>query len=382
MVKVTIRRLRAGLTGASGLMLLQQAGVGCAAPAPHEATSSTTSADTVDPVGAGTGTLTPMPYWTPSGTPHYSVAATGSIDEFVRVGESLTFSISAYQLWAALKPTAAIPEIDVLEKLEATFQVAFVSKGDVVGRATPKVGTWTGDAYWDLTGATEAFTVPAGTDTLEIGLVVVDPSDGTRVELADLDFDTVPVFGGELPNKHALFDNAGSTLRQRVIEGGGLVPGGDVILTYTDWRADEMVDKTNLDRTIGSAQSYSRFGPVTIPIYGEVQYEVSAGYSYVPEWGFAIYPMTATKTSRVINQAGRTGYETTLYVPQNGEAILQLFFHVKAYLVADYTSWGSSVLTKRYNQGDRILLKDVYDNKDGKAFENYDVPVEAQATAP
>src|SRR5262245_36650516 len=105
MVKVTIRRLRAGLTGASGLMLLQQTEAGCAAPALHERVGTDLAADsTIDP---GTGTLTLSPYWSSSGYLHYSLASQGSVDEFVRVGEQVTFATSAYNLWNALKPYAA-----------------------------------------------------------------------------------------------------------------------------------------------------------------------------------------------------------------------------------------------------------------------------------
>jgi hypothetical protein len=197
------------------------------------------------------------------------------------------------------------------------------------------------------------------------------------MELSDLDFDAVPVFGGELPRKHVLFDNSGSTLRQRVVEGGGLVPNATVVVTYTDWRADEIVNKTAIDRQIGTAQSYSRFGLITVPIYGQIEYVVTAGYD--PGWGFSTASLPATQTSRVINQTGRTAYESTLYVPNDGATDLQMYFHVQAYLVADYSSYGSSVLTRKYNQGDRILVRDAYDNKDGQAFSNYDVPVEPAA---
>jgi hypothetical protein len=357
-------------------MLLSQADAGCAAPVEPNLGTASSAETAVDP---GTGTLSPSPYWTPSGMPHYSIAAQGSVDEFVRVGEKLTFDVPAYQLWSIVKPNDPIGDVDSLKALVATFQVTFVSKGDVIGRATPAVSSWTGAELWDLQGTSDAFVIPDKTDTLQIGIVVVDPADGTRVELADLDFDTVPVFGGELPLKHVLFDNSGSTLRTRVVEGGGIVPNGTAVVTYTDWRADEIVDKTNLDRQIGTAQSYSRFGPITVPIFGRIDYVVTAGYSYKADWGFSVYPLSATTTSRVINQSGRTAYETTLYVPDVGSTDLEMYFHVQAYLVVDYTSYGSSVLTKRYNQGDRILLKDAYDNKDGKAFENYDVPVEAAA---
>src|SRR5207253_7658245 len=118
--------------------------------------ASTAAAETT--TAPGTGTLTPSPYWTPSGTTHYSIAAQGSVDEFVRVGERLAFDVSAYQLWTIVKPNAPVPEVDALMALDARFQVTFVSKGAVVGRATPKVGSWTGEQFYDLSGTTEPFT--------------------------------------------------------------------------------------------------------------------------------------------------------------------------------------------------------------------------------
>jgi len=48
---------------------------------------------------------------------------------------------------------------------------------------------------------------------------------------------------------------------------------------------------------------------------------------------------------------------------------------VKVYLVADYARWGE-VTVRRYNQGDRILLRDRYDNAGGVPFQNYELPLE------
>jgi hypothetical protein len=388
MIHVTIRKLRAGLAGASGLVpglaLLGATDAGCAAPASttealgHTASAST-STSVVDP---GSGTLSLAPRYAGDGRIHFTFDVANTTDEFVRVGESIAFDAQAYYLWTALHPdgTPLPTDVATVEALSVTYEVQFLSKGDVVSHATLGVTSWSGDAPWDLRAQTGTVTIPPFTDTIEVGLLIADTT-GAHVELSDLDFDTVPVFGGELPLKHVLFDNDGSTLRQRVIEGGGLVPGGSAILTYSDWRADEVVDKLMIDREIGTAQSYSRFGPIVTPIYGDIAYEVSFGWSFDgTSWAETSLP--ATTTSRVIDLLGRTAYEGTIYyVPTSGSSDLKLYFHVKAFLVVDYTRYGQSVLTKKYNQGDRLLVRERWDNPSG-AYSNYDVPVETSQAAP
>jgi hypothetical protein len=86
--------------------------------------------------------------------------------------------------------------------------------------------------------------------------------------------------------------------------------------------------------------------------------------------------LALTTTSRVLNQAGRTAYEANLWMPPY-QSKIDLYFHVKAYLVADYTSWGSAVKTRRYNQGDRVLLRERWDNLNGRANSNYEFPISA-----
>jgi hypothetical protein len=376
MVKVTIRKLHAALTGASGLVLLNQAAVGCAAP-PGEHVADTHSADTtIDP---GTGTLTLVPTeWTPAAE-RWGFNAQGSVDEFVRVGESMTVSVSAFYLWQILHPngSSTSPSAAELENLKVRVTVEFLANDvDVLSTAALPVVSWTGTDLYSLVGTTEAFRIPASTDTLAFLVSVTDPSDGSHVELADLDIDTVPVFGGDGTLRHVLFDNLSSTLRQRVVEGGGAIAGGTLDVTYTNWRADEIVDKSSLDTEIGTANSYTRFGSTQIPIYGQLTYEVWMGYSFDGTNWFE-YPLAATTSSRVLNAFGRTAYENSFGIPATGTSEVQAYFHVKAYLVVDYGPWGNSVATKRYNQGDRILLRERWDNLNGQVDSNYVVPVQA-----
>jgi hypothetical protein len=375
MVKVTIRRLRAGLTGASGLILLGQADAGCAAPVEHESVGTTGSADTA--INPGTGTLTLAPGWGAS-TILYSFNVAGSVDEYLRVGQVVTFDLSPYDIWESIHPGVSAPsDPSLLTTLTPTFAVQFVGQGDVLGTATSTVKSWNVAAPYAISGTSTPFTIPAGTDTLVIALSIVDATDKSHVELSEIDFQTLPVFGAVLanqaPTKHAIFDNEGSgALRTRIIEGGSLVQTGWVDVALTDWRADEIVQKTLLDTQIGTAENYGRFGAQIIPIYGSVTYEVSVGWEQDQE-GWSEWPMSADASPRVLDLPGRTAYETTLGLED--VSTLSLYFHVKAFLQVDYTPYGTSVVSKLYTQGQSVLLKEAWDNANGVPGANYVLPV-------
>jgi hypothetical protein len=372
MVRVKIRHVRAGVAGASGLVMIGNAAA-CVLNGHDDGAQATTAADTAATPGAGTLTLGGGVL--PNSESYAFTLTQSSTDEFVRVGERLTISLPSYYLWIALHPSDGVPIPDAahLGALKVTVEAQFIGAGDVRGRASVDA-TWSGTDSWSMTATTASFVVPSATDTLAFGITIEDPIDGTRVELASLDFATVPVFGGEIPLKHALFDNDGPTLRQRIIEGGHLVAGASTVLSYSDWRADEMVDKMMLDREIGQAESYGRFGPMIVPIYGDLVYEITSAFSFDGTSFTPEIPMNATTHSRVENGQGRTAYETTIYAPTNATK-LDIYFHVKAFLVVDYSKYGNSVVSRRYNQGDRILLREHWDNLNGQAFQNYELPV-------
>lgn len=375
MVNVKIRRVRAvttTLAGASSLAMLAN-GAGCAAPH-EEQLGGDVLADTQATPGSGTLTLNGA--WQPAPSAYSFLLTQSTTDEFVRVGETLSLDLPGYYLWTALHPDGGdTPDFDHLSQLAVTVEIQLIRRGEITGRVQVHVASWSGDQEWNSVAHTTPFTVPDQVDTLAFGVIVVDPQDGDRrAELASLDFATFPVFGGELPLKHALFDNDWTTLRQRIVEGGPLVAGASAMLTYSDWRADEIVDKTSIDREIGTIQSYGRFGPVVTPIYGDIAYEIGAGFSFDDQSWASDYALPATTSSRVIDLAGRTAYEGTIYVPANATKV-DLYFHVKAFLVVDYTKYGNAVISRRYSQGDRILVRERWDNPDGKSYANYVLPV-------
>ena len=376
MVKVTLRRVRAGLLGASGFALVGTGATGCAATPGDSETTATTERALNTAAAAGTGTLSLCCTY---GTSTYTfLLSQSSTDEFIRVGEKMAAQFDGVTIWELLNAPngAPYPATAYVEKLEVSLTVQFLHGADVLSSKT-LASTATADAYGDVTFTTKSFVIPASTDALAFSMAIVDPgNDNHRVDIAEVAFATIPVFGGDYPLKHAIFDNDGNTLRQRIIEGGGLVEGTSSDVTYTDWRADEIVQRTSLDLQIGTAKVESRFGPTDMPIYGTLQYEISYGFSFDGSSWEGESALTATTTSRVLDLAGRTAYEGQIWVPSNASGVF-LYFHVKAYLVVDYTPWGSSVDNRRYNQGDRILLSERWDNPNGPDT-NYELPVEPE----
>jgi hypothetical protein len=373
MIKVrVIRGAAAAVTGASGIALIGGAEA-CAVPAqPGESvdTGSVASAFSSD---AGTGTLAlDYTYYPTFG---FNFTATNTTDEFVRVGEKMSARIPAYFIWSRIHPADAAPEeLERATKLQATVTVTFLSKGAPIGSAKLTIQSWLGQYVYDLVGVTNSFVVPERTDALTFDVVLSDRADRTASEHIDgTKLQPVYVFGGDLPNKHAIFDNDATTLRTRIVEGGSLVEGSDVTVTYTDWRANTVVDTYSLDRQIGTAKEFGRFGQYEMPISGDLAYEVSYGYAFDDAW-HAETALAAGASHLLLG--ARTAYETTLHAPA-GARKLSAYFHVKVYLVVDYSRW-NNVTWRRYNQGDRILLRDRYDNRDGVAFQNYELPIEAR----
>jgi hypothetical protein len=179
------------------------------------------------------------------------------------------------------------------------------------------------------------------------------------------------VFGGELPLKHLLFDNLGATLRNRIIERGDLFRNNTLALSYSDWRANTLVDSFNIDRQIGTAIGFGRFGQYEMPIYGDIAYEISYGAGHDGAFSGET-PLVANTNSRVLPYGqGRTAYEGNVYAYGN---TLNLYFHVKAYLVADYTKY-TNVTSKKYVDGQRLFLRERWDNLNGQPNNNYDFPL-------
>lgn len=369
-----LRGVQAGLTGMSGLVALSSGVTACTteqAPA-DESYETDDSALTVQNPGTGVMSLG-WDYTTPIG---FSFTAKNSTDEYVRAGEKMTFAIPAHFLWQRLYPDAAVPDdISRLKKLSAKVKIVYVKEGGVYASTTVKTnGTWSGAQAYDLSALTSSFIVSKRAQTLRFELAISDAADATKsAAVASADLNEITVIGGTLPSKTALFDSAGSSLRQRILEGGKPVAGANLALAYTDWRAATVVDSSSIDRTIGNATSFGRFGSFEMPISGELQYEISYGAAVDGAWQ-PEQPLTASSKSRLLQAVGRTAYEGQLALPASAKK-LEIYFHVKTFLVVDYTKF-SHVGWRKYEQGARILVREKWDNENGAYADNYDFTTE------
>jgi hypothetical protein len=365
-MKVHVRRVQTGVAAASTLLVATGAGtIGCAEDAP-EAEGYGVTDEALNPGSAQLELQLGNPG-------SLGVQLTSSTtDEFVRVGETLKLALPAWILWDTLYPDQSMPDDARVKQLSATVKVSFLDKTTTLSAKTLSIASWSGTMY-GLYAYTNQLVVPAKTDTIEMSLTIKDAADtSASITIGQAQMSAVPVFGGDLPNKSLLFDNTtGGALRQRVVDGDLLVKGSTVTIGYTDWRADQIVDKTNLNTQIGTATVSSRFGQMEAPIYGKLTYVVSYGVSF--DGGQTFQPektLAADTSSRLFSLLGanRTDYESTETIP-TGAPNLQLYAHVKAYLLADYTPY-PNVTQKMYADNEQVLLKDAYDNPNG-AFSNY-----------
>jgi hypothetical protein len=374
-IKVRVLRgVQAGLTGMSGLVALSSGVTACTAEqAPGDGSyASDESALTVSNPGTGVFTLL-WDYSTPIG---YSFAAKNSTDEYVRAGEKMTFAIPSHFLWQRLYPTLPVPDdLARLKQLSAKVKVVFVKDGVALTSITVATnGTFQGSQTYDLAVSTAQFTVAKKATGIRFELAISDAADATKkASVAANELSEVPVIGGSLPNKTALFDSNGGAMRQRVLEGGNPVAGANLSLAYTDWRAATLVDSGSIDRTIGNATSFGRFGSFQMAISGELEHEITYAVAIDGVWQ-AEQALKANAKSRLLPPFGRVAYEGLLPLPAGAQK-LELYFHVKTFLVVDYNKF-SNVGWRKYEQGARLLVREKWDNEHGAYADNYDFTTE------
>lgn len=375
MIKVrVVRGIQTGLPLASGLLALSGIVTACTAPDAGEDFDSDESALTVTNPGTGVFELG-WAWGTPTG---YSFTAKNSTDEYVRALEKMTFSIPAHFLWSQLHPSEAMPEdVDRLKSLSATVSITYYKQGASYGQTSVKTTSWQGENAYNLKSETTAFIVSRRAQAMRFAIHIKDSGASPPVTktLDESSFFEVAVIGGTLPQKTLLFDSIGSNLRSRVLEGGNPVRGAELALGYTDWRAATLVDASAIDRQIGTATSFGRFGPVEIPIYGELEYEISHGAAIDGVWQDE-QALVANGKSRLMPPTGRVAYEGSVSIPNNAQG-LQLYFHVKAFLKVDYSKH-QNVKWRKYADGERRLVREKWDNENGAVNDNYDFTTEAR----
>jgi len=376
MLRVKIQRVGQGIATASSLLVATGQGalsMGCTAEVTGEGDELVGESESAIVAGSGTFDL--------SGWPGYLSMTLGqsSTDEFVRAGESLDFRLPAWLLWETLYPNDPVPDGTTaagqarLEQLAATVDVRCYDQATLASTVSAASNGWTTVSAGDLRATTASVTVPAGTDTIRFQITVTDAANpGASATIDESALGSVAVFGGELPSKSILFDTNASTYRNRTIEGDDPVAGANITLGYTDWRADTLVDRSSINTQIGEAQGWGRFGPYTTPIYGKIVHEVSYGVYFDDGGGWrSEEPLTTNTASRFLG-SGRTGYDKQIGVPASATH-MSLYFHVKTYVVADYT--GYNVTSKWYGDGQWVLMREKWDNPYG-AYTNFEFNVQ------
>jgi hypothetical protein len=359
MVKISVRKAGAALLGAA---LVQ--GAACApAEQPVDAQSgfettlaSASSAYSVP--SPGEGTLAVDYLWSLSGPPQQMLYVNGGTsDEFVRVGEKLTATLPGWLIVGLVQVEYGSVTEATLPDSKVQLRVTWMHGPATTSTQIVKVASWTGATYGWPDAVTEAFTVPADATGFR-ATIEATSADGAKSGSQVLV--ETPVFGGDLPTKHVLFDLDGSTSpRLRVLERGAPVAGAELVVAYSDWRADRLVDAGSIDRRIGRVKTYNpRFGTAEGDVFGTVVHVISVGWDVGK--GFQETALVASPTSYV---KGGTSQETRLAIPANATK-LSMFFHVKTYLVAKYPTYGE-VTERKYAEGEWILVREKWDNPSG-----------------
>ena len=376
MIKVrVVRGIQTGIPLASGLLALSGIVTACTAPDAAEDFESDESALTVTNPGTGVFELG-WAYGTPTG---YTFNARNSTDEYVRALEKMTFSLPAHFLWSQLHPSDPLPEdLDRLKSLSAKVSITYYKQGASYGQTSVKTTSWQGSTSYDLKSDTTSFIVSRRAQVMRFALEISDSgvSPPAKKTLDESSFFEVAVFGGTLPQKTLLFDSYGSSLRSRVLEGGRPVRGAELSLGYTDWRAATLVDASSIDRQIGTATSFGRFGPVEVPIYGELEHEISYGAAIDGAWQDEQALVANGKSRLMPPGTNRIAYEGSLSLPANAQT-LQLYFHVKTFLKVDYSKH-QNVNWRKYAHGERLLVREKWDNENGAPHDNYDFTTEGR----
>lgn len=368
MIKVRVLRgLRSPLVGASTIALALP---GLAACAGADETTSVDEGSFTESL-AGSGVLSLYSY-------RFDYKSTSNGDELVRVGERLKVALdhnSTVNMIAYDQATRT----DLLsdpQKLKVEVHIQYTQGDGTTTDAEPVPVTWSPGAAGLTVGNSAEFTVPKGVRRMKVELTASFMKAGIPTTVKILETARInqelAVFGAYLPNKLALFDTNGSERRTRVVEGGAVLKGSQVLLTVSDWRLDTVVDRTSLDLRVGDRESGGRFGPVLVPAFGELQYEVSAvvstdgGATHV-----GVDLLKADHPDVLGPNAYRYALQSEVQIPASAGDTMKVAFHVRAFLkVPD-----GGFINGRYAPGSRILLKDTWDNNGGQ---DYSLPIAAQ----
>jgi hypothetical protein len=364
MIKVRILK-SVTAAGAAAVALPQL--VGCAVDSQAEPETGSATQDNTEAV-AGSGVVA-LHGWS------LEYKSTSGGDEFLRVGEKMKMTVDFQYLVMLLgyRDSAAGPAINGdPTKLKAVPKITYTKFDGATYDVALAAVTWKQGASNITYGESAEFVIPAGVKRMKLEVTAeYTTSLPQKVDLLQTGgiHNEFVVFGAFAPNKLALFDTVGAEKRTRVVEGGGLVKGAKVTFSMTDWRLDTLVDRSTLDTYVGDQQNYNRFGPAIVPAQGQVDYEVEAVVS--TDGGRTFQPLGFSKAMKpeVFQRAEgwRFAFQAERAIPGDASGV-KIAFHIKAFLQVPQ----SGIINGRYAPGQRVLLKDVWDNNGGQ---DYALPV-------
>lgn len=375
MLNVKVRKIGVLVAGATSMLAMSQSVVGCAFEADKgygggdDEESTAQRGQAIEP-----GSATLMAQMRSWGTGEVGLTVTNwTTDEYIRVGESLSIDVRASDFWWLAHPEGGdgYDDIDRLKQLRVKVTAYFYNNGTLTGSTTMDIASWSNASYaYELIGTTSAFVVPSTADVIQFAFTVTDVGDAAvNVTIPAEQAERVVVFGAR-PMKHVVFDNDYSELRERVIEDGALPRGRDILVGYTDHRVNTVVDASSLNTEIGKQKNYGRFGPDIIPIHGVLEHEVTMGVQLDGQWGQEA-PMVQRLDSAMVPRSQpwnrRFAWERLVSIPATSNHVA-MYFHVKTYLKVDYSRYPNAV-ERFYNDGDRILLAERWDNNGGNGVD-------------
>jgi hypothetical protein len=368
MIKV---RILTGMTAATAAVLAIPSLTGCSAEAANQDVGTGAESNNTESI-AGSGNIALHSY-------SLNYTSTSHGDEFLRVGEKMTVAVAfndvldkiAYQYDASHAALRTALSADP-SKLKLTLKLTYTKFDE--GKATNDLAmTWAPGAGGALVATSAEFVIPAGSKVMSVELTAAYDKAGVPTKTEIIHGQGIPnefvVFGAFLPNKLALFDTVGADRRTRVVEGGAIITGSNATLSYTDWRLDTVSDKVSMDLRIGQRNSASRFGTSIVDALGTLDYEVTAAVS--TDGGATYTPVGLSKQAHSAvfdrNDGYRYAMETNLGIPQNAGPNLKVAFHIRAFLQVPNYSQGE-IMNARYSPGQRVLMRDVWDNNGGQDF--------------
>lgn len=360
MARVTILRdLRFLLAGVSALNAAGAA-TGCAATTTDEGAASDEQGVEKNVAGSGAVSLHDHGLY---------YGSTSGGDEFLRVGEKMTVAFQIYDVYDAIAQVD--PTVYTRKPSESTIDVTLhvsyrgydereVSGADVACKWGPGSGGIP-------TGRSAEFSL-AKAPRVMFSFRVKEGSNQVEMRGSTMWGTSFPVFGAFEPAKLALFDNdQNGASRVRIVEGGKLSRQANVTLSYTDWRADHLVERWSLDTWVGKRQTFGRFGASVIDVYGEVEYEIDVAYTADggASWnGLTLNRKQLPDVLKNQSDTRRSSFENQLFIGTT-QSDLRLAFHVRAFLKVPT---GLTEYKQGLSGGDRILVADKWDNAGGSDY--------------